>query len=237
MTGIFGVETGLSMPEFSLGGILSSTWIYVLIVVVFGFILIAGLGIVLFFRSYNTKVMLMENMSGGSNFQLSRIVRARKVRLSPAGDFFLVTFGGIPLPPNTKKVSRNTYAYCLGSDGFYYPTVYGDFDAKRGMLDIEPTQRSVINFYRAFDIIIKNRKKKSTLEQMLPYIALVLMFIIFVVGMWFVIGKNNKMAEANMESAKTNADVMKAIEGVMNNPIMINYYGGRNITSGLIPAG
>ena len=62
MAGVFG--TGVEMPSIDITGFLSSSWIYVAIIVVVGLILIAIISALLFFLTYKRKIVIFENISG-----------------------------------------------------------------------------------------------------------------------------------------------------------------------------
>lgn len=225
-----------SIPSINFTGFFSSSWIYVLIVGIIGFILITVIGIILFMRTYNRRVIVFENV-GGQGYTKSFNTMARIIKLGASGEEVLKTLaGGMYLPASSRKMSKNTYWFAKGQDGYLYNIVLGDLDTKNKMLDIEPIDRDVRNEHLFIDRMSYSKfGEKSMLEKLLPYILIVVFIGIFVFSMWLLLGKVGKSTEALAGTAETNKEVLKALEGIMNNPIMINYYKG-NITSGLIPA-
>ena len=81
------------IPKIELTGFLSSTWIYVLIIAVVGFILLLGVGVLLFFMTYKKKVVLFENIAG-QGYQPVLKTRARIVKLGIGGEELLKTLAG-----------------------------------------------------------------------------------------------------------------------------------------------
>ena len=76
---------GANIPiGVNVSGFISNTWWWVLIVVVLGVILIATLGVLLYFRTYNKKVIVFENI-GGRGYEPTRRTRARVLKVGTGG--------------------------------------------------------------------------------------------------------------------------------------------------------
>ena len=75
-TNIFG--TGLNTPSINIAGALSSSWIYVAVIGFFGLIFICGIGVMLFYTTYNRKIELYENISG-KGYSRTKTVLARRI--------------------------------------------------------------------------------------------------------------------------------------------------------------
>jgi hypothetical protein len=225
-----------SIPSFNLTGFFSGSFIYVLIVGIIGFILIITVAIILFMRTYNRRVIVFENV-GGQGYVKSFNTMARIIKLGASGEEVLKCLaGGRYLPASSRKMSKNTYWFAKGSDGYFYNIVLGDLDTKNKMLDIEPIDRDVRNEHLFIDRMSYSKfGEKSMMEKLLPYILIVLFIGLFVFSMWLLLGKVGKSTAALSSTAATNQEVLKALENILNNPIMINYYKG-NVTTGLIPA-
>ena len=139
------------VPTINITGWFSSSWIYVLIVAVIGFILITVITLLLFFRTYNRRVVVFENISG-QGYQPVLRTRARIVKLGVGGEELLKTLsGGYYVSAYGRKMGRNIYWYAKGPDGYWYNVVLGDLDTKLGILDIEPIDRDVRMFHVALD--------------------------------------------------------------------------------------
>ena len=202
--------TGLSMPSIDITGFLSSTWIYVAIIVVFGVLLIGGIAIFLFFLTYSRNIVLFENISG-QGYQPAMKTRARLVKLGVGGEELLKTLrGGQYVSAYGRKMGKNTYWYCKGQDGYWYNIVLGDLDTKRAMLDIEPIDRDVRMFHVALDRLSqRDYGKQGFLEKYGVHIMLFLFLIVLVLGMWFIVGKIGQAVEPLAQSTEIALKVME----------------------------
>jgi len=236
MSQILGVEIGnigVSLPKVDITGFLSSSWIYILLVVVIGIILVLTVTLILFFKTYNRKVEVYENVSG-AGYQKTLSTRARRIKLSATGDEVLKTLvGGAFLTAYGRKVGRNTYMFVKGSDGYLYNAVHGDFDTKLAMLDIEPIDRDVRMFHVA--MARTNQASYQKLKFIEKYGTVMLGFIFLItmiIGMWILIGQIKSAASQLSETAKKNAEVAQTIKEEI---VAWNNIRTGTTTTGVIP--
>ena len=222
MVNIIGVN--IPTPDLNLTGFFSGTWIYILIIGFIGIALILTLVLVLFFRTYNRRVIIFENISG-QGYQPVLKTRARVIRLGTGGEEVLKTIAGKHfLSAYGRKMGKNTYWYAKGSDGYLYNIILGDLDTKMAMLDIEPIDRDVRMFHVAIDRLSdQTYGKHSFLEKYGVHLMLFLFLIVLILGMWFIIGKvgnaTNSLsntAETNAEVAQTNREVLVALNNILS---------------------
>lgn len=199
---------GVNLPDINITGFLSSTWIYVLIIALIGFLVVAGVAIILFYRVYNRKIVVFENISG-QGYQPVLKTRARIVSLGVGGEEVLKTLsGGKYVTAYGRKMGKNTYWFAKGIDGYWYNCLLGDLDTKMSMLDIEPVDRDVRMFHVALDRLSQNQyDKKGFLEKYGMHMMLFLFLVVLIVGMWLIIGQVGKatapLAAANDNQVKT----------------------------------
>lgn len=224
---------GVDMPSIDLTGMLSSSWIYVFIVAVIGFFLIVGIGIYLFFKTYNRKIIVFENISG-AGYQPVLRTRARIVKLGISGEEVLKTLaGGTYISAYGRKMGKNTYWLAKGSDGYLYNIVLGDLDTKLAMLDIEPIDRDVRMFHVALSRLAhSNYDKKNFIEKYGNIMFLFVFLVVLVLGMWFIIGKIGDATSALASTAKTNEKVVGVLNEVLQKTD--NIKTGIEKTSGLV---
>ena len=179
-----------NIPKIDLTGFISSTWIYVFIIVFFGILLIAGIILFFFFTTYKKKIILFENIAGQGYQPIFRS-RARVIKLGIGGEEILKTlFGGYYVSAYGRKMGRNTYWYAKGQDGYWINVLLGDLDTKKAMLDIEPVDRDIRMFHIALDRISQSTYgKQSFLEKYGVHMMLFLFLIVLIFGMWFIVGK------------------------------------------------
>jgi len=184
-----GVPTS-SIPKIDISGWASNSWIYVLIIVLVGIILIIGICILLFFLTYKKKIVVFENISG-QGYQPVLKTRARVIKLGVGGEELLKTLvGGHYISAYGRKMGKNTFWHCKGQDGYLYNIILGDLDTKRAMLDIEPIDRDVRMFHVALDRLSHQTYDKiSFLEKHGAHMILFLIAVIMILGMWFIVGK------------------------------------------------
>ena len=114
MAEVFGQDVNL--PSLNIGGFVSDSLIYVAIVAVIGFLLVVGIAIFLFINTYKRKIILVENISG-QGYQPVLRTRARVIKLGVGGEEVMKTLaGGQYLSAYGRKMGKNTYWYCKGSD-------------------------------------------------------------------------------------------------------------------------
>lgn len=236
MSEILGIETGMSMPKIEIAGFFSSTWIYIAFFLVACMVFCGILWFVIYNKIHNKKVLLYENLSGGG-YQPIGLVRARTIKLSQTGDEMLKTTNGILLPAYGKKTGKGLYSFVKGEDGYWYNAIHGDFDAKRGMLDIEVVDRDARGFHISTGIVIDNRFKDNNMfDKIFPFVVGFILLVIVFGGFWMMIGKNNQTAQISQATAETNKQVLEQLNGILASPLMQRYALGTNQTSGVIPA-
>jgi len=225
---------GVGLPDIDVTGFFASTWIYVFIVGAIGLILVVGVALLLFFRTFNKKVILFDNISGLGWQPVARR-RARTLRVSNSGEELLALIGGETMTHYGRKMGSNTYWFARSQDGYWINFLLGDLDVKLAMLDIEPVNTDVRMFHVAKDRMNReNYLKRSFLEK---YGATMIMFfflIAFILGMWFIVGKIGDATTALSATAQTNADVAKATSQALQ--ALANIQGG-GTTSGIVPVG
>lgn len=229
------------IPTIDISGLASSSWIYVLIIALCGFILIMGVLVFLFFITYKKKVVFFENISG-QGYQPVLKTRARIVKLGVGGEELLKTLkGGMFLTASGKKMGKNTYWFAKGQDGYHYNILVGDLDAKMGMLDIEPVDRDVRMFHVALDRLShQTYGKTGFMEKYGVHMMLFLFLIVLVLGMWFIVGKIGDAVaplgastDVALKIQETNLELTSKLESIVN--ILRNGNDG-GAAGGLAPA-
>lgn len=233
---------GFNLPDINITGFLSSTWIYILIIGFIGVVIITAIALLLFFRTYNRKIVVFENISG-QGYQPILKTRARVVKLAISGEEILKTlFGGKYTTAYGRKMGRNTYWFAVGPDGYWYNIILGDLDTKMAMLDVEPIDRDVRMFHVALDRLAQNQyDKKSFMEKYGSYMIVFIFLLILIAGIWLIVGRISEatapLADANKnqaEIAEVNLKITERLDNLIRN-LNINE---QEITggSGLVPA-
>lgn len=228
---------GATLPNVNITGIFSSTWVYVAIIGFVGVIFVSLIGILLYYKTYNKRLVFFENISG-LGYQPVLRKRARRLRVGPSGEELLSVLGGDTLSAYGRKMGKNTYWYAKGSDGYWYNFLLGDLDTKMAMLDINPIDRDVRMFHVAKDRMNRdNYLKKSFMEKYGSTIILFVFMIILIGGMWLIIGKIGKATESLAKTQETNAEVLKTTNEILQiNEKLKNEGGISGAISGLVPA-
>jgi len=208
--GDLGVPTS-GIPKFDITGFFSNTWMWVLLVVFIGILLAIGVGIFLFFLTYKKKIVVFENVSG-QGYQPALKTRARVVKLGVGGEELLKTlFGGMFVSAYGRKMGKNTFWFCRGEDGYLYNSILGDFDTKRGILDIDPIDRDVRMFHVALDRLSHaTYGKTSFVEKYGVHMLLFLFLIVLILGMWFIVGKIGDVTAPLAQSGENAIKIQEA---------------------------
>jgi hypothetical protein len=222
------------MPSFNITGFLSGTWIYIFIIGFVGLILVAIVAALLFFKTYNRRIVVFENISG-QGYQPVLRTRARIVKLGVGGEELLKTLGGNKfVTAYGRKMGKNTYWFAKASDGYWYNIILGDLDTKMAMLDIEPVERDVRMFHVALDRLSHSTYGKTGfIEKYGVHLLLFAFLILLVGGMWVIVGKVGDSTQALSQTAETNRQVLEALKVVLQGADNIKSSSG----GGLIPAG
>lgn len=234
MVDVLGTE--LALPDINITGFISSTWIYVLLVCIIGVIIIIAIALLLFYKTYNRKVIVFENISG-QGYQPAIKTRARIIKVGNSGDEILKTLaGGYYLSAYGRKMGKNTYWYAKGSDGYLYNILIGDLDTKKAMLDIDPIDSDVRHFHVGISNLSHNTyDKKSFMEKYGVHLLMFAFLIVLIAGMWLIIGQIGKATTSLSTTAETNKEVLKALGGVLKGAD--NIQAKTNSNSGIVSAG
>ena len=193
-----------SIPKIDLTGFVSSSWIYVLVIVLVGLLIIIGVALFFFFSTYKKKIIVFENIAG-QGYQPVFRSRARILKLGVGGEEILKTlFGGHFVSAYGRKMGKNIYWYAKGQDGYWYNIVLGDLDTKQAMLDIEPIDRDVRMFHVALDRLSHSTYgKQSFIEKYGVHMIMFLFLIVLIGGMWFIVGKIGDAVAPLAQSSET----------------------------------
>ncbi len=197
----------VNLPTIDITGWLSSTWFYVVIIAFIGFILLSILLILLFYRTYSRKVIFFENISG-MGYQPVQKRRARLMRVGRAGSEVMKLMGGGYMSAYGRKMGKNTYWFAKGQDGYWYNFLLADLDAKKAILDIDPVDKDVRMLHTALgELNLVNYGQAKFWEKHGNMILGFVFLIIFIIGMWFIIGKLGETTAALTDTAKTNKEL------------------------------
>jgi len=136
-------------------------------------------------------------------------------------------------------MGKNTFWFAKGQDGYWYNSILGDLDAKRGMLDIEPIDRDVRMFHVALDRLShQTYGKNSFLEKYGIHLLLFGFLIVLILGMWFIVGKIGDAVAPLATATKQAAELQVANAEVTNKlSLIIERLGISDGQTGLVPAG
>lgn len=227
---------GVAVPSINVTGFFSSTWIYIAVIAFAGFILITGVALILYFRTFNRKVVFFENISG-LGYQPVMRKRARRLRVGPSGEELLSLIGGDTLSAYGRKMGKNTFWFAKGQDGYWYNFLLGDLDAKMAMLDINPVDRDVRFFHVAKDRMNRdNYLKRSFMEKYGSIMIMFVFLIIMILGLWFIVGKIGDATEALAQTQQANAEVIKTTQQILVANENMKNNGLSGVATGLVPA-
>lgn len=213
MVEIFG--TMINTPNVDISGFLSTSWVYVFLIAVIGVILIAGVSVLLFFMTYNRRVIVFENVSG-LGYQPTLRSRARIIKVGKSGfEVLKLMKGGIIISAYGRKMGKNSYWYAKGQDGYLYNFILGDLDVKLAMLDIEPVDRDVRALHTGIGKMSDSKygEKKGFLEKYGASMVLLFVVLIVMVGTYIIAGKINEGLQAsnNPQIAQTNKETAELL--------------------------
>lgn len=237
-TNVGGFEIPITMPKFGGAGSFGGTWTIILIFII---VFVIGLGIagmwaINYFKTFNKKIVIFENIAG-RGFQPVGRDRARLVKIGNEGmevlyfrkrKIFRSAYG--------KKMGRNTYWFVIGQDGYWYNVILGDVDAKLGMLDVEPTSLFARSEYTAMAQNIERNytKKPGIMEKYGQIIISGIFLIIIVIGLIIMLNKFSTITDALAQNLQTSAVVNDRTGQIISSLDNICSRGGGG---GMVPAG
>lgn len=223
--------TNIPLPSFT--GFFTVTWIYILIIFLIVLIIGITLAFVLFYKTYNRKIILFENIAG-QGFQPVLRDRARAIKIGDGGEELLWLWKKrVFRSAYGRKMGKRTYWFAVGQDGYWYNCILGDLDAKMGMLDIEPIDRDMRMMHVAIRKNIQERYRKlNFMEKYGVHLMLFLFLIVLIFGMWFIIGKIGDVTSALIATQDSNKQTIDASRDIIVSLDNILREGG----SGIKPA-
>lgn len=155
-------------------------FIIAVIAFIFGYIIIQQL-------RFKKKIIILENVAGLGYVPSGRD-RAMVVKVGDGGEEVLyLKKRKVYRTAYGKKIGKNTYAFAVGSDGYWYNVTFGDLDNKMKELGLKPVDRDMRYMHVAIRRNIKDRfDKQSILAKYGPVIAVVGSFVIMGVILWLV---------------------------------------------------
>lgn len=196
--------TGLNMPSVNIMGFFSNTWIWVAIVVVIGILLILTIGIILFFKTFNRKIIIFKQ--GADGLVPYKKTRARLIRLKKDGlQVCKLLMGGDYISAYGRSMGKNSYWYELGQDGYlrnFVLDVYGN---------VEYIDKDVRMLYGAIETYSRQTHGKSnTFEKVMAIMVIFVLLVSIIVGGWMIIGKIAQVSQAQTANIEASTKLQEA---------------------------
>ena len=229
-------KVGISTPSFNLGGV---TNVITIMIFVFIFAIVIGVLIFLLFnaRTYSKSIVIYENIAGQGYVQ-TRKDKARVLKLGDGGEELLyLRKHKVYRSAYGKKIGKNTYLFVIGSDGYWYNSVMGDFDFALRQLGWKPTDRDMRYMHVAIRRNMKDRfEKQSWLSQNAAIIMSVGLVVVMMVLQWLLMDKYLKTAGAAKETMVTAKEVLVEVKNVIGALEGLKNSGSGFVQAGFLPA-
>lgn len=204
------------------------------------FLIILGsafLGVIVYFLlqhlKYNLKIRIFENTAGQGWTPIARD-RAMLVSSGDTGEQVLylkkrkvyrVAYG--------IKIAKNTYAFAIGTDGYWYNVHFSDLDKSLSELKLMPVSQEMRYTYSGIRRSTKDRfgEKKSWIKENFALILGISMITIMLVFQWLIFDKYITLMNTANAAISASKEVIEATKGILvaNSNIL---HGG----SGFVPA-
>lgn len=174
-----------SLPSFGgiAGGI--TIFIYALILAV-----VAGLITYYFviWSKYNRKIVIFENLAGQGYVPTGKD-KAKLIMIGDAGEQLLyLKKRKLYRTAYGRKIGKNTYAFAIGEDGYWYNFTFGSLDSALGELGISPVDRDMRYMHVAIRRNIRERyDRKNWLKENFGMLIGFAVVIIIVIFLWLII--------------------------------------------------
>jgi len=223
-----GETIGQFTSGFNLGGV--TGWITILVLVG---VIATLVGVITYWfavaSKFNKKITILENIAG-QGYVPTRKDKARLVKIGDGGEEVLeLKKHKVYRTAYGKKIGKNTYAFAIGSDGYWYNVTFGDLDKKLKELRMNPIDRDMRYMHVAIRRNIKDRYEKITFLQkyggLLAYTALI---AITGVMMWLLFDKFLDIGNTVQNAVQIAADVNEQTARLLS--AMDSIKGGSGIT-------
>lgn len=213
----FGLETGISLPNFTTSGI--GFWITIVCISIL-FILIISVAVWMFYMNklFNKKIIIFENIAG-AGWRNTKKDTARIVKVGDDGmELLFLRKHKVYRTAYGKKMGDNTYWFAIGQDGYWYNAVLGDLDAKMGTLDIEPIDRDLRALHVAIRKNIQERYRKvGFMEKYGVLLTGGLFLIIMVICTWLLMSKAGDLIKVATQTMETAKPIIEKLGGITSN--------------------
>lgn len=138
-------------------------------------------GVILYFvlsaRAYKYKIVIFEDIAGQGYVPIGRD-KARLIKVGDGGEEILkLRKRKLYRTAYGKKIGKNTYAFAIGSDGYWYNITFGDLDKALKVVGVVPVDRDMRYMHVAIRRNIKERFETVTFLQkyggLMAYTALI----------------------------------------------------------------
>lgn len=223
---------GAQLPNIPTFGIGTGNIIWLVIILIVCIIIAIAIYLIFQWRLYNKKIIVFENIAG-QGFQPTYHDKARLIAFGDGGEEVLfLKKKKVYRSAYGKKMGKNTYWFVIGQDGYWYNSILGDFDAKMGMLDIEPIDRDMRYMHVAVRKNITERYKKvKFMEKYGTLVMNSLFLLIMIIGIWFLLDKMVEVSTSNAAAVKTAQQIQETSKQIISS--LNNICGG----SGIKPVG
>lgn len=229
MTNILGFE----FPTPNITGLLSQSWTYIFIIALVIVIATISLIILFFFLTWNIKIEAYENIGGGSKLVRVLKTRARRIKIGKGGEELLhLLRPKVDRTAYGRKIAPNTYAFIIGEDGYWRNAIIGDYNLKKGIIEMEPVQQDVRLAYVSIGDMIDREYNPNKAVLIGMSIFLAIMTLIWIVGFYIVLSKFGgiskdfseasdkfqKVADTQAQTSTIIANAKISNENTINNP-------------------
>ena len=213
-----------NLPSF--GGILG-----IISILVYGIIvaIVAGIAAYYFFiwSKYNRKIVIFEDLAGQGYVPTGRD-KAKLILIGDAGEQLLyLKKRKLYRTAYGKKIGKNTYAFAIGKDGYWYNFTFGSLDTSLNVLGIAPVDRDMRYMHVAIRRNIKERyDRKNWLKENFGMLIGFAVVIIIVIFLWLIIREYIGSLGAITDILKGLKEVVDAQEQVLRSLDNILSSGG-----------
>ena len=194
-------------------------------ILIFVLITAVVVGIILYFilsaRAYRYKIVIFEDIAGQGYVPVGRD-KAKMIKVGDGGEEVLyLRKRKLYRTAYGKKIGRNTYAFAVGSDGYWHNITFGDLDEELAKLGVEPVDRDMRYMHVAIRRNIKERFETVTFLQkyggLIAYTALI---AVTGVMMWLLFDKFLAISgsvQGAVEAAEKVLDSTSQLLGALDN--------------------
>lgn len=203
-------------------------WVVFIVLVLLFFIGAAVFVIVLLYkRAWPESYVVLDDIDGTGRYKIVRRGKCKKVGFGDGGEE-IYHLSGINKyrAAYGKKIGKNQTMWCIGEDGLWYNSDFGDFNLKLKQMGFNPIEKTARHLNTVIRKGLKDKYQEKTFMEkwFLPITLGLFLIVIFALAgtIWYVGSNTAKWSASNAAAMETAKAVLESANSVLQRIDQIN---------------